>query len=319
MNKKATGSWIAAVCLIFIGCILFAGVMTMLKWDFSKLSTVSYETNEYEITESFRHISVVTNTADVSFESSESAKVVCFEQTNLKHRVTVRDDTLIIEIADTRKWYEHIGISFKTPTVTVSVPQSAYGTLSVASDTGDVTIPKDFSFESVDITGDTGNVTNAASSSGTIRIHTDTGRIEVKDVSAGALDLHVSTGKVTVSGVSCKGDIALGVSTGKTALTDVTCHNLSSHGDTGRITLKNVVASGTMSIERSTGDVTFDGADGAQIVVNTDTGHVTGTLLSEKMFIAETSTGKIRVPDNTAGGRCKISTSTGDILIDINP
>ena len=51
--------------------------------------------------------------------------------------------------------------------------------------------------------------------------------------------------------------------------------------------------------------------------MKTDTGKVVGSLLSEKVFIAETSTGKVSVPKTTTGGKCEITTSTGDIKIEV--
>ena len=81
--------------------------------------------------------------------------------------------------------------------------------------------------------------------------------------------------------------------------------------------MKNVVATGTISIKSDTGDVRFEGSDAIEISVKTDTGDVTGTLLSEKVFITETSTGSINVPKTTSGGKCEITTSTGDINIRI--
>ena len=55
--KKATKGWlITAAFLVLGGCSLFAGLLTALKWDFSKLSTVGYETNKYEIGEAFGNI-----------------------------------------------------------------------------------------------------------------------------------------------------------------------------------------------------------------------------------------------------------------------
>jgi len=81
--------------------------------------------------------------------------------------------------------------------------------------------------------------------------------------------------------------------------------------------LKNVIAAERFSIDRSTGDVNFDGCDAAEIYVNTDTGDVEGSLLSEKVFIANTDTGKKKVPNTVSGGRCEIRTDTGDIEITI--
>ena len=81
--------------------------------------------------------------------------------------------------------------------------------------------------------------------------------------------------------------------------------------------MKNVNASGVFSITRSTGDVEFDACDASEIYVKTDTGDVTGTLLSDKIFFAESDTGKVSVPKSVTGGRCEISTDTGRIDITV--
>ncbi len=319
MSKKS-GVWmVVAAALVLVGCIIFGSVMTMLGWDFSKLSTVHYETREHPIDEAFTHIAVVTNTADVVFVPSETgtSSVVCYEQKNVTHTVSVKEDTLVIEVVDTRRWYEHIGIHFSAPTVTVYMPQGTYGALSVESDTGAVTIPKAFAFDSVDVAVSTGAVTNGASASGEIAIKTSTGAIRVEDVSVGRMNLSVSTGSVAVLDVDCAGDVTVDVSTGQAELTNVTCENLQSDGDTGDIVLHDVIVADRLSIERSTGGVRFDGCDAASIVVNTDTGSVTGSLLTDKVFAVKTDTGMVDVPRTTDGGRCEIETDTGDIRIRI--
>lgn len=290
----------------------------MLKWNFAKLSTVGYESNTHNITENYKNISIITNTADIVFVPSESmmTSVSCYEQKNAKHSVTVKDGVLVIKVVDTRKWYEYIGINFGTPKITISIPQEIKGTLLVKSSTGDIEIPKDFSFEGIDISLSTGKVTNYASASESIKIKTSTGNILVENISAGALDLSVSTGRVTVSGVTSKGDVKLGVTTGKAYLTDINCKNVISSGDTGDLALNNVIAAEKFSIDRSTGDVNFDRCDAAEIFVETDTGDVTGTLLSDKVFVVETDTGSVNVPKTANGGKCEITTSTGDINIE---
>ena len=318
--RTRTKVWlIIAASFVLVGGIIFVGVMSMLKWDFTKLSTGKYETNDYEITENFKSISIITNTADVVFVPSENQKasVVCHEQKNMKHSVTVQNGELVIEVVDTRKWYEYIGINLGTLKITVYIPQEEYGSLFVKSSTGNVEIPKEFKFKSIDISESTGNVTNYASASEDIIIKTSTGNIHVENVSAGTLDLSVSTGRVAVSDVTCEGNVKINVSTGKTNLTNIECKNVVSNGNTGAISLKNVIAAEKFSIERSTGDVRFEGSDATEISVKTDTGDVTGTLLSEKVFITETSTGRINVPKTTSGGKCEITTSTGDINISI--
>jgi len=299
MGKKTTVWLLIAAALILIGCIILGCAMHMLKWDFSKLSTVKYVTNRYEITEAFQSISITTDTADIVFVPSgdSNISVTCKEEENAKHTVSVRDGTLVIKLQDNRKWYEHIGIHFGSPKITVSLPQGAYDALTVRSHTGKVEIPQAFAFESADISLTTGAVSCQATTTGKLKIKASTGDITVKNLTAGALELQVSTGR--------------------TVLSDVQCNTLVSTGDTGDIRLRNVIVTETLSIERSTGDVVFDRCDAGEIVVKTDTGDITGSLLSGKNFTAQTDTGKIDIPHSAAGGRCQLRTDTGNIKITI--
>ncbi len=319
--RKCVKIWlIVAASLVLLGIFLFGGAMMSLRWDFRKLYTVQHETNHHEIAEDFSDITVNTDTADVTFIPSGNGKteVTCVDEKNLAHSVTVKDGTLVIELVDTRKWYEYIGINIGSTAVTVSLPEGEYGALTVKSSTGDIEIPKDFSFESIDILGSTSDVDCDASVEGAMKIHLDTGDMEMKSLSAGALDLAVTTGKIEISGVTCVGDATVKVSTGKAYLTDVTCKNLTSSGNTGDLFLKNVIAAGKFSIERSTGDVSFDACDAAELFVVTDTGDVRGSLRSDKIFVTRTDTGRIDVPKSVIGGQCEITTDTGDIKIQIS-
>ena len=278
--KKSTKIWlITATSLVALGCIMFSVAMTKIHWDFTKLSTVKYETNTYEVTDDFNSISMLTDTADILFVQSDDkiCKVVCYEMSDMKHTTTVQNNTLTINVTDEREWYDHIGITLGSPKITVYLPKTEYDSLAIKEDTGDIEVPKDFKF--------------------------------------GTIDIATSTGDITIAGVTCEDDIVINVSTGKANLTDIKCKSFISDGSTGDISLKNVIATEKFSIERSTGDVKFDGCDATKIWVETDTGDVTGKLLSEKIFITQTSTGDVHVPKSTNGGKCEITTSTGDIYM----
>lgn len=310
---------ISAALLILAGLIIFVGVMTVLKWDFTKISTSRFETKEMEINDSFTNISIATKTANVAFMPTDREKpyVILYEQKNLGHVLSINDNTLTVEIKDTRKWYEYIGINFKEPKITVYLPNSSYGLCTVKTSTGDVEIPKSFTFESLDVSGSTGNINCSASVTGAIKIKLSTGDINLENISAASLDLTVSTGKINVSGVNCSGDIKTKVSTGKMSLTDVTCKSLTSDGDTGDTYFKNVIATEKFDIKRDTGDVNFERCDAAEIFVTTDTGDVKGTLLTEKVFFPRSNTGKTETPKTITGGVCEITTDTGDIVISV--
>ena len=279
--KKTTKAWlITAAALVLVGCVIFGSVMTVLGWDFMKLSTVEYETNRYELDENYENIYVKATTANLNFDLSEDSKtsVVCYEAKKMNHSVTVRGDTLYIEEQNNREWYEHIGISFGIPKSTVYLPAKEYNSLT---------------------------------------LKTTTGKIDVEDISAEKLKLSVLTGKVTVDNVKCSGDIKIDVSTGKTIISNTWCHSLQSKGTTGDVTLEGVIAEDELSVKRSTGNIKFDHSDAAEIYAQTDTGDVTGTLLSNKVFIAETDTGKVDIPRTTGGGICEVETDTGDIRLKV--
>ncbi len=316
MSKK----WlIVAISLLLFGAMIFSGVMFMLKWDFTKLSTTKYQTSTHEITEAFKGISVVANTANVVLVVSQdtSCTVVCHEQANVTHAVSVKDGALVIEEMDARKWYEHIGINSGRAKITVSLPQAEYAALSVKAATGDVEIPKELRFSDIDISITTGDVVSLASATNAVKIKTTTGSIHAEGEHAGSLSLSTTTGGITAKGFLCEGDVAISVGSGKLELTDISCHALACEGTTGDHALKNVVATQKLFIKATTGDVRFDACDAAEIVVQVSTGDITGTLLSEKIFLPKSTTGNIDVPKTTTGGRCEITTTTGDIHLEI--
>jgi DUF4097 and DUF4098 domain-containing protein YvlB len=318
--SKRTKIWlIAGASLTLLGIIAFVGAMTFMKWDFKKLSTKDYVTNTYDITEKYKGISVITDTADVVFLPSNDSKttVVCYEQVNTVHNVSVKNGVLTIEIKDTRKWYEHIGIGFDSQKITVKLPASEYGALSVKSSTGKVTIPKDFGFESVSVVNSTGGVECLASATGKVSVKVSTGHITLREMKAGSLDLEVSTGKISLSSVECENDVKITVSTGDTSLVGLRCGSFYSKGTTGDILLSNVTVAGKMSVERSTGDIELERSDAAELFLKTSTGDVEGTLASDKVFFYDTDTGEVELPKTTTGGKCEIKTDTGDIEIDI--
>ena len=297
--KKATMVWlIVAASLVLAGLLTVTCGLAMAQWDFSLLSSTKLETNTHEITEVYQNISVATDTADVVFIPCEGEKtsVVCHESVKETHRVEVRDGTLFIELVDTRKWYDYINVSFESASITVYLPQSAYGALRVKTDTGRVEIPEKFSLGTLEISTDTGDIVCDAPVAGDVKLQSDTGDVRFGGADAGAFSVQTSTGSVHVEGTK--------VSAGLAAKTS-----------TGEITLDGVIAAGAMEITSSTGEVELSFCDASRLQIKTSTGEVEATLLSEKQVDADSSTGDVDVPRNGHGGACVIRTSTGDITV----
>ncbi len=297
MNKRFM---LAGAVLMVVGVAIFVAAFAISGFSFSRLDTAEYDSNAHTITKDFEKIEIRTYEADITFKQSPDgiAHVDCIERGKVKHEVSVENGTLKVIAVDRRSWFDRIALfSIKSQSVTVYLPDEYYKALKLESDTGDVLIPSEFSFGNADITTSTGEVVFNASVNELIKIETSTGGIRISGVHADTVDLSVSTGITEIRNVECR--------------------ILRSDGSTGDIVLQNVIASDSIGIERNTGDVTFESCDSGQITVETSTGEVMGTLCSEKVFVTETSTGKISVPGTTSGGRCEITTSTGDISIDI--
>ena len=295
-----TKKWIiAAICFILSGCIIFTCIMNIAKWDFTILDTTEYKVIKSDIEQEFKNISINTNEANIVFMKDDTkCSVLSKFPSVMEYTVIVQAETLKIEIKDTRKWYERLSLfSFKEPRISVALPQDKYDLLIINTSTGDIDIPKHFTFDNVDIKTSTGDINCQASVTNDLKIAVSTGQTTLENISAGNIELKASTGD--------------------TYLTNVNCNSLISSANTGDIELENVDAGKRLSITRSTGDIEFERCDADEIIVNTDTGDVEGSLLSSKNFTCNTDTGKVDIPTTTEGGNCEITSNTGDIEIEI--
>ncbi len=299
MNKCSKKWLLAAAVLTIAGAVIFVGALAVIHFDFTKLSTQKIETNTYEFNEDFDNIFVNVETAVVTFVPSDNdvCKVECVEEESLKHSAKIQDGALTISAVNNRKWYDYIGINFWSPKVTVYLPGEVYTSLSVAAATGSIEIPGRFSFETVAAAGTTATITCHAQVSKSVEVNTTTGNIILGSAQTETVKLSATTGEVIVN--------------------DVACNKLTAKSSTGHIQLKNVVAKESMKAQNTTGGIELAGCDAADIMLHTSTGDVKGTLLSEKIFITDTSTGRVSVPGTASGGKCEITTSTGDIAIGI--
>ena len=199
--------WIAITfCLLLVVSVIL----------YSLSITVKLETNEYEIKETFENIKIITDTADIDFVLSENLNtlIICEEHKNIKHSVNVKENTLLVEVNDNRKWYEHIGIS--TSKITIYLSKNEYDEFITESDTGNIHI-NSINANKLDLSTDTGNLKivnikckNLFSTSDTgnillenviaeekFKIETDTGNVKFIDSDASDIFVKTDTGNVT--------------------------------------------------------------------------------------------------------------------------
>ena len=316
---KSSKLWIICATIFAIGIAIFAISMTALGWDFSKLTLAKTEENTYTVADDFTSISLSFDTADVSILPSEDgkARVDLVELTNVKHEVKVENGKLTVSHTDNRAWYEYISLFGSGATsVTVYLPEGKYESFTAHGSTGDVKISNGFEFESIDVEVSTANIQCFASAKSAV-LKASTGDIYLSDATAQNVKLSATTGNISASRVLASGAFEVTVSSGNTTLTDVNCDALSFTSSTGDLLLTRFIANGKLECRQGTGDITFDSSDAGEILITASTGDVCGTLLSPKLFAATSNTGKVSVPDPEGTQKCKISVSTGDIIISI--
>lgn len=352
---------IVAVALIVAGSILAGCSLWGMDGIWGNMTGNSKTvTVQDTITGDFTHIDVDVWEVDVTFLPSPDGtcyyKVTTYK--DMPCTVTVEAGTLKIRQEDHRQWHQYVGVFWEETSLEMYLPESVYGQLTVTGNTGDLEIPRNFTFEGAAITTDTGDVTLGCQVGGQVNVATDTGDVTVQNTTSQAINADTDTGDIHLDAVTCdnisistdtgfvrieNADVAQMLSvastTGDKTLTDVQCgslkiesttgdnslRNLTVAGnaklesDTGEWELENVIVSGDAQLDSTTGDWEFDGFDAANITMETNTGDVEGTLLSDKIFFVDSNTGDVDVPRTTTGGTCNITTSTGDIEIDIVP
>ena len=269
--------------LMFLGVALFCCVGVSIDFDFARLDNMKYITNTHTIYDDFTCVVLNSVTAEIEFKPSEDGycRVVCYEQENACHDVSVTNGVLEIAWMDSRNWMDHISVfSFHTPTITIYLPEGNYQSLKVYNSTGDINIE---------------------------------GEWQIDEVS-----LKTSTGDVYAKGLYCSKDVSVNVTTGDVKLENINCKNLTLEGSTGKTELDFVIANEALRVNRTTGDIMLYCCDGDGIFMKTTTGNVTGTLRSSMVISAHSTTGRVDVPHCTSGGHCEIETTTGDICIEIN-
>lgn len=169
---------------------------------------------------------------------------------------------------------------FGTPrdNVTIYLAGDAYDTLDVGTASGDVDLPEWLTFSDVKI----------AAVSGEVKIDAQCGTMKVSSVS---------------------GDIkARGIRAQSAEFTSTS----------GEIELKSLTVEDDLKISTISGDIELDRCDAGRMTLGSTSGEIEGTLLSPKAFSAHTSSGKLKVPESTAGaGACEIKTVSGNVSLRI--
>lgn len=309
------------VSLIVVGSLLLVGGGTVFAIGVARANkNAKIVTKEYAV-EGYSNINIDLQTADLEFKVSTDGtrKVVCVEREKRYHTVNVENNTLVIKGFDSRKWYENIfRFDWKPMSITVYAPSEAYGDGVIKTDTGNIVIPSDYTFDKLNVQASTGNIKIKSNAVTSASVKASTGNVSL-EMKTKNLTVNTSTGDVDFNKVDVEEKVIINTSTGHIHLTETKARNMELKASTGNVKLANTIVEENMNIKTSTGDVRFDDSDANVLIeVKTSTGDVEGTLLTGKNFQLSTHTGYIKPVDSVTGlGTCKVSTDTGNIKLSV--
>lgn len=311
---------IAALALIGAGLCISVCAMLALGFDFTKLNTMNYVTNTYTVNEEFSSISVDGAECDIRLLASEDSgcKVVCTEGENISHSVTVENGTLSIERHDRRKWHMYFGVYWGSMEILIYLPQSEFDELHAQSVSGDIEVPEDFSFTTADLRSTSGDIRFLAAVEQDLSADTTSGDIALSDIQCRNAEIDTTSGNIRLSGTQCQ-NAQIDTTSGDIQLSEIQCQNAEIGTTSGSVRLTDLTAAEAIHAQSVSGNLTLQRCDAASLWFSSTSGDIFGSLLTEKQFEIDTTSGDIRVPDTSWGGTCKASTVSGDIEFSILP
>ena len=333
MKRSTKIACILAAVLIGAGVICASVGFVFMDFDFFTLNTTETVKNTHLIDDAFTSIAVDTSDCDVNLIPAEgdACRVECIEAENRMHQVAVKNGTLCITEIDTRHWYDHIGFGlFKQLEINLYLPVAVYESLSVHTNTGDLSVTAG-SFSDLKAETDTGDVEITTGAYKTLEVTTHTGDIRLEhavvgvelslDTDTGSIHLNLcdvssaraetNTGNVTISaGAVCS--FVIETDTGDVNLKNLTANGLSVTCNTGAISLTEVDVKSNVILETDTGDISLTSCNAFTISALTDTGDVELEACFPTNLSVTTDTGDVAL-SYCDGKYITVKTQTGDV------
>ena len=293
----------AAFLLLAVGGLMIGAAAVKGNFDIVNRKGLSDEMKTFEVTEAFTDIRVEDTEGNVCILQAPDGKcrVICPEKPDgsIYYTVTVRGGELSVQRHDNRKWYQHIGVSFGPQDVEVYLPEKAYGQLTACSTSGSIRVDEGFTFENARLESTSGSVRMFSAVKKVLTAESTSGRVTIENASPETLSAYSSSGRIMLSHIRSA--------------------EISARSTSGKIELTDVIAEKTLYARSTSGGVALEDCDGGAIRLESTSGSVKGTLLSDKIFITDSTSGSVNISRSSAGGECEITTTSGSIEIRIRP
>ncbi len=302
--KGKTWLLISILCIALgIGLFLASGVRS--GGDLNDvLSDAGYSQRvtrkTYEVTESFRNISVEESSEDVQLLPSTDGRcrVTCGETDRCSYTVKVEKDTLTVVREDDES--VHFGFTLYNESVPLCIylPEKSYQALSVSCTSGDVEAAG-FSFD-------------------TAEIRTTSGEVELRAITVKALSVSCTSGDLFLEELSCSGEAKLHSASGEIRAESCSLGSLELSSTSGDVELIRVVCTGDAKAETTSGEITLTDVGAASFDLSCTSGDVEGSVLGPVDFIVNTVSGDVRTVGGVRGAApCRVHTTSGSVDLEV--
>lgn len=289
MKKSTKILLFLALGFIILGLALYGaaiGVTGRFSLDVLTFDSREPSAGTRVITESFHSIRITDVQCDIRFLPSEDETVtVAYTDTNrYRHDIRVENDTLIIAAQDTGTFWSRLfrmDLFQEEHTLTIFLPFREVHQVEAASISGGIRIPEEFTLHSL----------SARTVSGTIALNCQV----LND-----LDIENTSGTITLEN-SFPAELSIETVSGEVILTDVTVSEFT-------------------ELSSVSGNLLLNNFDCPSLNAETVSGTVTGSILSPKHVLTDTTSGSVYISENRSDApKWEIETVSGDIHITIAP
>lgn len=310
-----------AVILVAVGMICgFCGIYS-LGFNFNEISTSDFVTHTYTVEDDFTNIIIEDAESNINFYKSndDKCRVLCDEREKVTHTVVNENNTLTVRVKDERNWFERINIGFFIADMRVSVylPKNKYDSLNAASMSGDIDVANEFTFDNAKVGSISGDVSVKADVKQELNISSTSGDVYAENLNLEKFNAESTSGDVIINNISATECINASSVSGEIDLSNVKGKEIFAKTISGGVMLNDTVASQKLKANSTSGEIDLKRCDAKNIVLDTVSGEISGTLLSNKQFITETTSGTVNVPQSVSNEECRITTVSGDIYIEI--
>ena len=335
------------IALIIAGGLMVAGVGIGVAAAASSAFNIENMTKEeehvektFDISESFKDIKIDLDSANVTILHSTDgkARVETSAPKGYEFSVNTEGDALKVVGRDERKWNEMM-FTFNSPEAKVYLPGDEYADLMVKDSSGNVVIEGGFTFDSADVSANSGNLTFSSNVNGNLTLSAHSGRIVCEDAAAKDTRIEGHSGNIKITNLEAA-NLFIKNTSGNINISNLKADSVKVEGNSGNTNitgaqiegdinvsrtsggtnLEDVIAGGELNAKTSSGNVHLTGCDAANLNLEASSGNINAELLSNKDINATSSSGVVSLPDDNSGeknGTLTAKTSSGNVKIKI--